>query len=152
MRYLTKNWYLECQKPAFDMNRINAAAAALNKAEKNDHIPEPLKRGLCFHDGKVISETTAVSKAAPAFSGRDYILSIDCPMNPHSVVTFHDALVKSERSPEGSNWLYEEIYRHKSGNGYEIHILFESCSGRSGPTRPTDLIEMKIICQDITFE
>lgn len=151
MRYLDKNWHLECQKPAFDMDRINAAAAALNEAEANDHIPEPLKHGLCFHDGKVISETTAVSEAA-VFSGCDYILRIDCPLNPNSVVTFHDALVKSERSPEGSNWLYEEIYRHKSGNGYEIQILFESCSGHSGPTRLSDLIEMKIICQDIAFE
>ena len=154
MKYLDKKWYLECQKSAGDKNRIKAAITALNEAEIKHRIPENLKRDLCFHDGKVISEETVRSEAEPVFSGCDYILRINSPLNPHSVVIFRDALVKSERSPESAEWLYEEIYRHKSGNGYEIHILFISYSGCDRHPRevlPSDLIEMKVICQDVAF-
>lgn len=37
--------------------------------------------------------------------------------------------MKQEPPVVGAVWLYRELYRHKSGRGYEAHILFEAPAG-----------------------
>ena len=148
MRYLDKNWYLKSQKYPPD-DETYEAVKALNEAEIKSGVPEELRRDLCFHDGKIISEETVQSGAEPIFSGSDYTLRIQCPYRQETV-TFRDAIVKTERPPIGAEWLYEEVYRHKSGKGYEIHILLEFPERRV-PVHASGLIEMKIVCRDITF-
>lgn len=125
MRYLDKNWFIKSQEYPPDGN-VDDALKALRAAEDKDGIPEKLRHDLCFHDGKVISEEIVQSGAEPVFSGKDYILRLNCP-SEHDTVIFRDTIVKAERSPAGAEWLYEEIYRHKSGKGYEIHILLSLC-------------------------
>lgn len=148
MRYLDKNWYLKSQKYPPD-GETYEAVKALDEAEIKSGVPENLRRYLCFHDGKIISEETVQSGVEPIFSGSDYALRIQCPYKQETV-TFRDAIVKTERPPTGAEWLYEEIYRHKSGKGYEIHILLESSECHI-PILVSDLIEMKIVCRDISF-
>ena len=116
MRYLDKNWYLKSQKFPPDDETYDAVKA-LTEAEKKSGVPEELRHDLCFHDGEVISEKTVQSGAEPIFTGNDYTLRIRSPFNSHESVTFHDAIVKAEQSPVGTEWIYEEIYRHKSGKG-----------------------------------
>ncbi len=52
----------------------------------------------------------------------------------------------------GAVWLYRELYRHKSGRGYEAHILFEA---PAGPVYrkicAAALIDTRIICDEIEF-
>ena len=52
----------------------------------------------------------------------------------------------------GAVWLYRELYRHKSGRGYEVHILFEA---PAGPVYrkicAAALIDTRIICDEIEF-
>lgn len=60
--------------------------------------------------------------------------------------------VKQALPPAGAVWLYEELYRHKSGTGYEAHILLEAPT-RSGRRRLqlADLFDLKLICSEICF-
>ena len=69
----------------------------------------------------------------------------------HTVI-FRHARVKQALPPAGAVWLYEELYRHKSGTGYEAHILLEAPT-RSGRRRLqlADLFDLKLICSEICF-
>ena len=69
-----------------------------------------------------------------------------------NTVTFRNANVKQEPPRVGAVWLYRELYRHKSGRGYEAHILFEA---PAGPVYrkicAAALIDTRIICDEIEF-
>ena len=78
--------------------------------------------------------------------------SIDSPFSGYHTVIFRHARVKQALPPAGAVWLYEELYRHKSGTGYEAHILLEAPT-RSGRRRLqlADLFDLKLICSEICF-
>ena len=143
MRYFTKEWYIACQTdpmtPAVE-RRLDEIDRAYQAVQTREALPEALRRKLFFHDGVVRDIQT----------GTDYTLCIDCPFSPYHTVTFRNALLKQEQPPVGAVWLYRELYRHKSGSGYEVHILFDA---HAGPPHekilPSDLIDLKIICSDI---
>ena len=84
--------------------------------------------------------------------GEDLTFSIDSPFSGYHTVIFRLARVKQALPPAGAVWLYEELYRHKSGTGYEAHILLEAPT-RSGRRRLqlADLFDLKLICSEICF-
>ena len=85
-------------------------------------------------------------------SGEDLTLRIDSPYSEHHTVTFRGARIKQEPPQTGAVWLYRELYRHKSGRGYEAHILFEAPPGPPHRgIRLSDLIDTKILCDEIEF-
>lgn len=146
MRYLTKEWYLAAQARSVTpdiQKRLDDASAAYRAAQAREALPDGLRERFFFHDGVVLE----------CRAGADYTLRIDCPFSPYHTVVFRSASVRGEQPPPGALWLYEELYRHKSGCGYEAHILFwhmEKPVHRN--LRDTDLLDLKIICSDILFE
>ena len=145
MRYLTKAWYLASQKyPLNDEEQkaLREAQLARRAAEERDAVPDGMRESFCFHDAAVRG----------SYRGADYVISLDGALSPVRSVVFRDALVKGETPPDGAVWLYEELYRHKSGSGYEAHILFEAMQGEAHKhLREGDLFELKTICRDIVF-
>ena len=145
MRYFTKEWYLACQTVPMTealWKQLREAGAAYRAVQAREAIPDELRQRFHFHDG-VVREVRA---------GTDYTLRIDSPFSDYHTVTFHNALLRQEQPPAGAVWLYEELYRHKSGTGYEAHILFDAPSGPvHSKTRASDLIDLKIICSAISF-
>ncbi len=145
MRYLTKEWYLAGQTwpVAADVQaRLDETGRAFREARAREDLPPELMRDLSFHDG-VIREIHV---------GEDLTFSIDSPFSGYHTVIFRHARVKQTLPPTGAVWLYEELYRHKSGTGYEAHILLEAPT-RSGrrSLQPADLFDLKIICSEICF-
>lgn len=146
MRYLTKDWFIRTQTypmPEGLKKELDGIAASCQEAQNKELLPDALRRNFLFHDGKVLAIT----------SGADCIVHIKSPFSGYHKITFLEASVKQEIPPVGAVWLYQELYRHKSGNGYEAHILF------SKPSKPvhkkfltSDLFDMKIICKNILLE
>ena len=105
-------------------------------------LPDGLLQQFFFHDGVVREIIT----------GTDLTLRIDSPYSEYHTVTFRGARLKQEPPRVGAVWLYRELYRHKSGMGYEVHILFDAPAGPAHQgIRPSDLIDTKIICDEIEF-
>ena len=60
--------------------------------------------------------------------------------------------MKQALPPVGAVWLYEELYRHKSGTGYEAHLLLEDPAGAGRrKLQLADLYDLKIVCSEICF-
>ncbi len=146
IRYLTKDWYLKCQiypqtqglKEELD-NAVNAYRTEQEKIK----IPPDLCRKLMFHDGNI-------SKIE---IGTDCTIEIESPYSEHNRIIFINAIIQQELPPVGATWLYEEIYFHKSGVGYEVQILsFKMMKPNHKKILKSDLFETKIICKDILFE
>ena len=146
MRYLTKDWYMLSQTypmPDELREKLDGIGAAYREAQDREALPEKFRRNFMFHDGEVLEVT----------AGIDFVLRLKSPFSDYHKIIFQDAIVKRETPPIGAWWLYEELYRHKSGAGYEAHILFHKASGpRHKKTLVSDLFETKIICGDILFE
>ncbi len=146
MRYLTKDWYMLSQTypmPDELRKKLDGIGAAYREAQDRETLPEKLRQDFMFHDGEVLEIT----------AGTDFVIRLKSPFSDYRKVTFQDAVVRQETPPVGAWWLYEELYRHKSGVGYEAHILFHKESGpRHKKTLASDLFEAKIICRDILFE
>ena len=144
MRYLTKEWYILSQTyplPEALERQLQEAETARQKAQAQ--LPEELLRSFMFHDG-IIQRIDA---------GKDYTISIVSPWSAFHKITFCDAIVKQEEPPVGAVWLYQELYPHKSGIGYEAHMLFHKHSPAEGKgISPSCLFDLKVICRDITFE
>ena len=145
MRYLTKEWYITCQTDPMTpevRKRLDEIDRAYCAAQTREALPEGLLQRFFFHDGVVREIIT----------GQNLTLCIDSPYSEYHAVTFCGARLKHEPPRAGAVWLYRELYRHKSGKSYEAHILFEA---PAGPThrgiRPSDLIDTKIICDEIQF-
>ena len=145
MRYLTKKWYIACQTGPMTpevQKRLDEIYWAYCAAQTRETLPEGLLRRFFFHDG-VVREI---------LSGEDLTLRIDSPYSEYHTVTFRGARIKQEPPQTGAVWLYRELYRHKSGRGYEAHILFEAPPGPPHRgIRPSDLIDTKILCDEIEF-
>lgn len=145
MRYFTKEWYLACQTVPMTkalQRQLQEPGEAYRAVQAREALPDELRQNFHFHDG-VVREVCA---------GADYTLCIDSPFSDDHFVTFHNALIRQEQPPVGAVWLYEELYRHKSGTGYEAHILFYAPSGPvHSRTLASDLIGLKIICTAISF-
>ena len=145
MRYLTKEWYIACQTDPMTLEaqrRLEQIDRAYRAPQTREALPEGLLQRFFFHDG-VVREIIA---------GTDYTLRIDSPYSGFHTVTFCGARLKQEQPRAGAVWLYRELYRHKSGTGYEAHILFEAPSGPAHRgIRPSDLLDVKIICEEIRF-
>lgn len=145
MRYLTKEWYIRCQsypKPHELEKELRGISESCRRAREKEDLPDNLRRGFMFHDGDILEIVT----------GKDFIIHIDSPFSNYHTITFLDAAVKQEPPPAGALWLYEELYRHKSGVGYEAHILSQKASGpRHKKVLASDLFDTKIICRDILF-
>ena len=145
MRYLTKEWYIACQSDPMTpevQKQLDEIDRAYCAAQTRETLPDGLLQQFFFHDGVVREIIT----------GTDYTLCIDCPFSPYHTVTFRGARLKQEPPRVGAVWLYRELYRHKSGMGYEVHILFDSPAGPAHRgIRPSDLIDTKIICDEIEF-
>lgn len=143
MRYLTKEWYILHQTypmPQKLKKKLEGISEACREAKGKEALSDELRRNFSFHDGTVLALTT----------GKDCVMQIDSPFSGYHTITFLDAIVKQEIPPVGAWWIYEELYRHKSGAGYEAHILFQKLSGRS--IQESDLFDMKIVCKDILFQ
>ena len=122
--------------------RLEQIDRTYRAAQTREALPEGLLQRFFFHDG-VVREIIA---------GTDYTLRIDSPYSGFHTVTFCGARLKQEQPRAGAVWLYRELYRHKSGTGYEAHILFEAPSGPAHRgIRPSDLLDVKIICEEIRF-
>lgn len=146
MRYLTKDWFMRMQTypmPEELKKKLNGIAAFYQEAQNKELLSDVLRRDFMFHDGEVLEIT----------AGADFIVHIKSPFSSYHKITFREASIKQEIPPVGAVWLYQELYRHKSGNGYEAHILFYK---RSKPEHKkiltSDLFNMKIICKDILLE
>ena len=146
MRYLTKDWFILSQSfPVTEDRRreLDRLTAAYRKAQADEALPAELRQSFSFHDGTV---------EAARHDG-DIVLRVSSPYSRYRSVRFCGALLKQELPPPGAVWLYEELYRHKSGRGYEAHILLYS--GLDTPHRvilPEELTDLKIVCSDIQFE
>ena len=145
MRYLTKEWYIACQTDPMTpevQKRLDEIDRAYCAAQTREALPDGLLRRFFFHDGAVREIVT----------GTDLTLRIDSPFSEYHTVTFRNANVKQEPPRVGAVWLYRELYRHKSGRGYEAHILFEA---PAGPVYrkicAAALIDTRIICDEIEF-
>lgn len=145
MRYLTKEWYLACQTRPMTAEiqaQLDETSRAFRAARACEDLPPDLLRDFSFHDG-VVRDIRA---------GDDLTFAIDCPLSSCHTVIFRHARVKQALPPTGAVWLYEELYRHKSGTGYEAHILLDAPSGSvRRDLRHSDLFELKIICSEILF-
>ena len=145
MRYLTKEWYIACQADPMTpevQKQLDEIDRAYCAAQTREALPDGLLRRFFFHDGAVREIVT----------GTDLTLRIDSPYSEYHTVTFRGARLKQEPPRVGAVWLYRELYRHKSGMGYEVHILFDSPAGPAHRgIRPSDLIDTKIICDEIEF-
>ena len=128
MRYMTKQWFIGCQTG--ETKNPAEAPALAHAARERERLPEELDRTFYFHDGTVLA----------AESGENLTLDIKSAYSPHSRVVFRNALVKGGAPAPGDTWLYEELYRHKSGRGYEAHMLL---------SRGSELLETRIVCSDI---
>ncbi len=146
MRYLTKDWYLKCQiypQTKELKEELDNAVNAYHIDQGNEKLPTDLCKKLMFHDG-IISKIE---------TGTDIIIEIESPYSEYNRITFQNAVVKQEIPPVAASWLYEEIYPHKSGVGYEVHILlFKMMKSNHKKVLKSDLFETKIICKDILFE
>ena len=146
MRYLTKDWFMLVQtypRPDELKNKLDGIAASCQEAQNKESLPDALRRNFMFHDGEVLEIT----------AGADFIVYIKSPFSSYHKITFRKASVKQEMPPVGAVWLYQELYRHKSGDGYEAHILFYKHSKpEHKKILASDLFDMKIICKDILFE
>ena len=130
MRYMTKQWFAgrqtgETKNPA-------QAPALAHAARVREQLPEELDRDFHFHDGTVLAVKL----------GNDLTLDIKSAYSPHSRIVFMDALIRGGEPKPGDTWLYEELYRHKSGRGYEAHMLLQRA-------RSEELIETRVVCGDI---
>ena len=145
MRYLTKEWYLAGQAwpvTAEVQERLDETGRAFRAARAREALPPELVHDLSFHDGVIRA----------VHSGEDLTFSIDCPFSRHHTVIFRHARVKQTLPPVGAVWLYEELYRHKSGTGYEAHLLLEAPAGAGRrKLQLADLYDLKIVCSEICF-
>lgn len=143
MRYLTKEWYIACQADPMTpevQKQLDEIDRAYCAAQTRETLPDGLLQQFFFHDGVVREIIT----------GTDLTLRIDSPYSEYHTVTFRGARLKQEPPRVGAVWLYRELYRHKSGMGYEVHILFDAPAGPAHQgIRPSDLIDTKIICDEI---
>lgn len=143
MRYFTKEWFLESQTYPLTENtrkKLSEIGAAYRTACEKEKLSEQLVKDFFFHDGKVSKIITE----------KDCTLSVDSPFSAYHTILFRDAVLKGELPPIGAVWLYEELYRHKSGIGYEVHILFSSPTGTKHKTiQKSDLLDLKILCREI---
>ena len=146
MRYLTKDWYMLCQThpmPDELKKKLDGIMASYREAQSRENLPEKLRQNFMFHDGEALEVT----------AGTDFVIRLKSPFSDYRKIIFQDAVVKQETPPVGAWWLYEELYRHKSGVGYEAHVLFHKLSGPAHKgTLASDLFDTKIICRDILFE
>ena len=135
MRYFTKEWYIACQTdpmtPAVEL-RLDEIDRAYQAVQTREALPDRLLRRFFFHDGAVRQIIT----------GTDLTLRIDSPYSEYHTVTFRSAKIKQEPPCVGAVWLYRELYRHKSGRGYETHMLLQRA-------RSEELIETRVVCGDI---
>ena len=146
MRYLTKEWYMRCQShPMSDelKKELNGSAESCWQAREREDLPDALRRSFMFHDGSVLEVT----------ADTNFIIHINSPYSKYHTITFFDAVVKQEPPPVGAWWLYEELYRHKSGVGYEAHILsWKASKPMRKENLGSELFDTKIICRDILLE
>ena len=143
MRYLTKDWYLLCQTwpmPDGVKKQINDTVAAYNSAQALEDISPSLLKKFMFHDGVVLI----------ASDGEDFVIEIDSPYSEYHKITFRGAIVEQDGTLDGATWIYEELYRRKSGPGYEAHILFDRPQS-GGKMNASTLCELKITCEDLLF-
>ena len=145
MRYLTKEWYLACQAwPVTPevQKQLDEISRACRAARAREDLPPALVQDFSFHDG-VVRQIHAAD---------DLTFTIDCPFSSYHMIIFRHARLKQPLPPCGAVWLYEELYRHKSGTGYEAHILLGDPTG-SARRKPllTELFDLKIICSEICF-
>lgn len=145
MRYLTKEWHLACQTwpvTADIQKQLDETGRAFRAAQAQENLPLELVRNFSFHDGAVRDIRV----------GEDLTLFLDCPFSSYHTVIFRHARVKQPLPPAGAVWLYEELYRHKSGTGYEAHILLEApAASASRKPQLAGLFDPKIICSEICF-
>lgn len=145
MRYLTKDWFILCQTypmPDELKKKMEGAVASCREAQNRERLPDKLREDFMFHDGEVLGIS----------AGTDLTIRIKSPYSNHHKITFLDAAVKQELPPVGATWLCEELYRHKSGVGYEAHILFQKVPKMERKISAAHLFDAKIICKDILFE
>ena len=146
MRYLTKDWFMSTQTypmPDELKKRSDEIMASYREAQDKELLPDTLRREFMFHDGEVLAIA----------AGADFVVQIKSPFSDHHKITFREASVKQEIPPVGAMWLYQELYRHKSGDGYEAHILFYKHSKpEHKKVLTSDLFDTKIICKDILLE
>ena len=146
MRYLTKEWFMLLQTypmPDELKGKLDGITASYHQAQDREQLPEDLRQNFMFHDGEVLGIA----------AGTDVVLSIKSPFSDYHKILFREAAVKGEIPPVGAVWLYQELYRHKSGSGYEAHILFfKSSKPAHKKVLAADLFEMKIVCKDLLLE
>ena len=146
MRHLTKEWYMLSQtypRPDELKKKLDGIAASCREAQDREALPEKLRQNFMFHDGEVLEVR----------ADTDFVIRLKSPYSDYHKIIFQDAVVKQEMPPVGAWWLYEELYRHKSGVGYEAHVLFYKATGlRHKKILASDLFDTKIICRDILFE
>ena len=136
------------------------SAMDLALARGGDQAVVKTKDQITYYGGKTqqVEKNTRVKARVKAhalreiITGTDLTLRIDSPFSEYHTVTFRNANVKQEPPRVGAVWLYRELYRHKSGRGYEAHILFEA---PAGPVYrkicAAALIDTRIICDEIEF-
>lgn len=145
MRYLTKQWYLDCQAASITpdaQKKLDDTMRAFQAAQLREALPDEMREKFRFHDG-VIKKILCDS---------DCTLWISSPFSSYHSVVFQDAVCRQSPPPVGAVWLYAELYRHKSSRGFEAHVLF---SAPQKPVHkkvlPSDLIEWKVVCSNIVF-
>lgn len=142
MRYFTKEWYLKCQT-APQMKELRDVVEIFQKESAKEDLPQHLREDFMFHDGEILKFET----------GTDCVIEIESPFSQYHKIRFCNAVMKQELPSIGAIWLYEELYKNKSGIGYEAHILFlKMIKPNHKIILSSDLFETKIICSDILVE
>lgn len=139
--YCTKEVKVKLERVSRENHKImKIASEAHTKAQKEEDIPEHIRKILNFHDS-IILEISGSSE----FENRwdQFVIRMDArgSFTECNKVTFQNAdIIKQEPNITGSSWLYCELYRIE--NGYEVHILF---GGEGMP-------ELILTCSDIMME
>lgn len=148
MKYLTKDWYLRCQTwpmPQELLDEINDTLKTYRAVQEAEPLPEGLLESFRFHDFEVLSG----SQSEP---GADLLLRLGEPGYESRLLTFRNAFVKGTLPPPDSTLIYWELYRHKSGCGLEVHLLFHHWKKGAKKVTAEQLFDPVIRCEELLIE
>lgn len=143
MKYLTKEWYLRCQTwpmPQELWAEIEDTIKAYREMQEAEPLPEGLLDSFRFHDFAVMSS----SHPEP---GANLLLRLGEPGYASRLLTFRSAFVKGTLPPKDSTLIYWELYRHKSGRGLEVHLLFHHWKKGAKKVTAEQLYDPVIRCE-----
>lgn len=143
--YCNSKIYEALQKASEEnQNKVDLTLHALQDAQEQQTIPEPILEHFGSHDSVV---TTAKFEPGDEHSApsHDFVITLDptAGFSPITTYRFKNAkIIKMDGPLEGAWWLYDELYS-REGGVLEVHVLL---------AKDADLLDLILECSDIAFE